>query len=131
MERGADAERKGYRHSYDMLGEAARTMADADRYMASYGNAIDRLGAAGGKGDLFARASISVKLSALHPRYELAQRQRVLEELAPRLISLAERARERGVALTVDAEEADRLDLSLDLFNMAAAAPSLAGWDGL
>jgi len=131
VERGAEAERKGYRHSFDMLGEAARTMADADRYMASYANAIDRLGAAGGSGDLFARASISVKLSALHPRYELAQRERVLKELAPRLISLAERARERGVALTVDAEEADRLDLSLDLFEMAASAPSLAGWNGL
>jgi RHH-type transcriptional regulator, proline utilization regulon repressor / proline dehydrogenase / delta 1-pyrroline-5-carboxylate dehydrogenase len=131
IKRGGEAERKGYRHSYDMLGEAARTMADADRYMASYGNAIDRLGAAGGPDDLFARASISVKLSALHPRYELAQRERAMSELAPRLVALAERARERGVALTVDAEEADRLDLSLDIFEAAASAPSLAGWDGL
>ncbi len=131
IKRGVEAERKGYRHSYDMLGEAARTMADADRYMASYGNAIDRLGAAGGPDDLFARASISVKLSALHPRYELAQRDRAMAELAPRLLALAERARERGVALTVDAEEADRLDLSLDLFEAAASASSLAGWDGL
>ena len=129
--RGAEAERKGYRHSYDMLGEAARTMADADRYMAAYGNAIDRLGASAGKGDLFAQASISVKLSALHPRYELAQRRRTMAELAPRLIALAARARERGVALTVDAEEADRLDLSLDLFEQAALAPELAGWNGL
>jgi RHH-type proline utilization regulon transcriptional repressor/proline dehydrogenase/delta 1-pyrroline-5-carboxylate dehydrogenase len=131
LARGGEAERKGYRHSYDMLGEAARTMADADRYMAAYGNAIDRLGAAAGKGDLFARASISVKLSALHPRYELAQRARAMTELAPRLVALAARARERGVALTVDAEEADRLDLSLDLFEQAALAPELAGWNGL
>ncbi len=131
LERSDDAERAGYRHSFDMLGEAARTMADADRYMASYENAIDRVGRHARSDDLFARPSISVKLSALHPRYELAQRDRVMAELAPRLVKLAGRARERGIALTVDAEEADRLDLSLELFGKAAAAAELAGWEGL
>ncbi len=119
----------GYTHSFDMLGEAACTMADADRHLEHYRHAIERVGEAQGSQDSLRRASVSVKLSALHPRYEMAQRSRVLSELAPRLVALGRLARDRGIALTVDAEEADRLELSLDV--LAVAARALAGWDGL
>ena len=131
LERARDSENRGYRHSYDMLGEAARTMADADGYMEAYEGAIVRVGASTDEQDEFAKPSISVKLSALHPRYELAQADRVMAELAPRLLELARLARQHGIALTVDAEEADRLDLSLDVFAWVAADDSLKGWDGL
>ena len=119
----------GYTHSFDMLGEAACTMADADRHLEHYRHAIERVGDAQEDQDPLRRASVSVKLSALHPRYEMAQRSRVLSELAPRLVALGRLARDRGIALTVDAEEADRLELSLDV--LAVAARALAGWDGL
>lgn len=119
----------GYTHSFDMLGEAACTMADADRHLAHYRHAIERVGEAERNRDQIRRASVSVKLSALHPRYEMAQRARVLGELAPRLIALGRLARDHGIALTVDAEESDRLELSLDV--LAVAARALAGWDGL
>ncbi|MGX1101104.1 bifunctional proline dehydrogenase/L-glutamate gamma-semialdehyde dehydrogenase PutA [Amorphus sp. MBR-141] len=125
-----DAEEDGYRHSYDMLGEAARTMADADRYFDSYAGAIRAIGKAG-KGRSGPEApGISVKLSALHPRYEFAKRHRVMTELVPRLAELALMAKEAGIGFTVDAEEADRLDLSLDVFEAVALDPRLAGWDG-
>jgi len=130
----APLERDGYRFSYDMLGEAAMTMADADRYSASYRDALDAVAAAAGRseaGDVFARPSISVKLSALHPRYAEKQRLRVLHELLPRVEDLAVKARSGNLGFTIDAEEADRLDLSLELFGRLATAPSLAGWDGL
>jgi RHH-type proline utilization regulon transcriptional repressor/proline dehydrogenase/delta 1-pyrroline-5-carboxylate dehydrogenase len=130
----APLERDGYRFSYDMLGEAAMTVADADRYAASYRDALDEVAAAAGNqrtGDVFARPSISIKLSALHPRYAEKQRLRVLHELLPRIEDLAVKARSGGLGLTIDAEEADRLDLSLELFGRLSAAPSLAGWDGL
>jgi RHH-type proline utilization regulon transcriptional repressor/proline dehydrogenase/delta 1-pyrroline-5-carboxylate dehydrogenase len=131
LERAGQAERQGYRHSYDMLGEAARTAADAARYMDSYRAAIDAIGrAAKGAPTIHDAPNISVKLSALHPRYEFAQRRRVLEELVPRLAELARRARDHGIGLTVDAEEADRLDLSLDLIEAVSADPGLKGWDG-
>ncbi|HXV25120.1 MAG TPA: bifunctional proline dehydrogenase/L-glutamate gamma-semialdehyde dehydrogenase PutA [Alphaproteobacteria bacterium] len=131
LERARSAEKKGYRHSYDMLGEAARTMPDADRYYRSYETAIDAIGRAGlGRGPIDG-PGISVKLSALHPRYEFAQAHRVTAELVPRVISLAERAKSAGIGFTIDAEEADRLDLSLDILEAVAGAPSLAGWDGL
>ena len=120
-----------YRYSFDMLGEAALTQPDADRYLEAYRRAIDALGDGGpGTGDVGA-PSISVKLSALHPRYEHAKRERVLAELAPRLLDLAQRAKGRNIGLTVDAEEADRLELSLDVFEAAWLDASLAGWDGL
>ena len=131
LDRARDDEKLGYRHSFDMLGEAARAMPDADRYTAAYEHAIDRVGARAGDADPFAGPGVSVKLSALHPRYEPARRGRAMDELAPRLTALAERARARGIALTVDAEEADRLDLSLDVFEAAARSGTLAGWDGL
>jgi RHH-type proline utilization regulon transcriptional repressor/proline dehydrogenase/delta 1-pyrroline-5-carboxylate dehydrogenase len=136
LERAAQAERQGYRHSYDMLGEAARTAADADRYMDSYRAAIDAIGRAaqmaskGGAASVHDAPNISVKLSALHPRYEFAQYRRVMDELAPRIAELARRARDNGIGLTVDAEEADRLDLSLDLIEAVSGDPALKGWEG-
>ena len=135
LERAREAEAIGYRHSYDMLGEAALTAHDAKRYLDAYAVAIDAIGAAaraehGGEA-LVERANISVKLSALHPRYDYAQRERVLAELVPGLRMLAERAKAAGIGLTVDAEESERLDLSLEVFEQVYASPSLAGYDGL
>ncbi len=131
LDRAVEAERRGYRHSYDMLGEAAHTAADATRYFDAYAVAIEAIEAAADKdAELFARPSISIKLSALHPRYEFAQREKVIPELGGRLMALGEIAKAKGIGLTVDAEEADRLDLSLDLFERAAADAAFAGWDG-
>jgi len=119
-----------WRYSFDMLGEAARTAQDAARYHEAYHNAIEAIGrATGGKGPVAANG-ISIKLSALHPRYEFAQADRVMKELVPRLIGLAEAAKRWGIGLTVDAEEADRLDLSLDVMDVAMGEPRLGGWDG-
>ena len=131
LDRARPAERDGYRHSYDMLGEAAHTAADAARYLAAYQNAIFAIGRAAAGGTVEEAPGISVKLSALHPRYEMAQRERVLAEMTPRLLALAHEAREAGIGFTIDAEEADRLDLSLDLIEALALAPELAQWDGL
>ena len=131
LERTREAERHGWRHSYDMLGEAARTAADAAGYRAAYRHAIAALGRAAAGRDPVEAPGISVKLSALHPRYETAQRERVLADLTPVLLDLAGDASRAGIGLTIDAEEADRLDLSLDLVEMLALAPDLAQWDGL
>jgi RHH-type transcriptional regulator, proline utilization regulon repressor / proline dehydrogenase / delta 1-pyrroline-5-carboxylate dehydrogenase len=131
LEQARELERQGYWHSYDMLGEAARTAADAARYFAAYDHAIAVIGKSVVGRDVSEASGISVKLSALHPRYEMAQRDRVLSELAPRLLDLARHARQVGIGLTIDAEEADRLELSLDLVDALALAPDLAGWDGL
>ena len=131
LERARPAERVGYRHSYDMLGEAARTAADARRYFESYEKAISALGAAvEGRGVVDA-PGISVKLSALHPRYEEAQRQRAMTELLPSVLALARHAKAQGIGFTIDAEESERLDLSLDLVEALVLDPSLAGWEGL
>jgi RHH-type proline utilization regulon transcriptional repressor/proline dehydrogenase/delta 1-pyrroline-5-carboxylate dehydrogenase len=131
LERAREDAAEGYRHSFDMLGEAARTAVDATRYFDAYAAAIARIGEVGtGEGPID-RPGISVKLSALHPRYEYAQRERALAELTPRLIALSAIAKQVNIGLTVDAEEADRLDLSLDVFERVSAAPELAGWDGL
>jgi RHH-type proline utilization regulon transcriptional repressor/proline dehydrogenase/delta 1-pyrroline-5-carboxylate dehydrogenase len=119
-----------YLHSYDMLGEAALTGADAERYFESYRNAIAAIGAHASGSDVFARPGISVKLSALHPRYEFAQRERVLRELTPRLLALAQVAKAQNIGLTVDAEEADRLELSLDVIEAVFRDASLTGWEG-
>jgi len=131
--RSATAEQKSYRHSYDMLGEAAVTAADAARYLASYRDAIAVIGGSARASDLsvFARPSISVKLSALHPRYEYPQRARVLAELVPAVISLARDAKSQQIGMTIDAEEAERLELSLELVARVRREPDLAGWDGL
>jgi RHH-type transcriptional regulator, proline utilization regulon repressor / proline dehydrogenase / delta 1-pyrroline-5-carboxylate dehydrogenase len=131
LERARSAEKQGYRHSYDMLGEAARTAADARRYFESYEAAITAIGAAVAGRDAFAAPGISVKLSALHPRYEEAERERALKELAPILRTLAQHAKAKGIGFTIDAEESERLDLSLDLIEGLALDPALAGWDGL
>ena len=130
LERARPDEEKGYRYSYDMLGEAARTMADAERYFESYRQAIAAIGEAGaGKGPV-AAPGISVKLSALHPRYEFAQRDRVMAELVPRLKALALEAKQVDMGFTVDAEEADRLDISLEVIEAVSGDPELAGWQG-
>ncbi|HMD64113.1 MAG TPA: bifunctional proline dehydrogenase/L-glutamate gamma-semialdehyde dehydrogenase PutA, partial [Stellaceae bacterium] len=131
VEHAREAERHGYRHSYDMLGEAARTAADAARYLSAYDHAIAAIGRSVANRDIAEAPGISIKLSALHPRYEMAQRDRVLRELSARLLELACHARQAGIGFTIDAEEADRLELSLDLVEALALAPDLAGWDGL
>ena len=119
------------RYSFDMLGEGARTAEDAQRYFASYAGAIAAIGAAAGPDALPNRPGISIKLSALSPRYEPLSRPRVLAELVPRSLELATSARAYDLNFTIDAEEADRLELSLDIFAALAAAPALAGWHGL
>lgn len=118
------------RYSFDMLGEAARTAEDATRYFDSYARAIDAIGRAADDRPLPERPGISVKLSALHPRFEAVSQRRVMTELVPRLIDLARQAKAYDLNFTVDAEEADRLELSLDVIAAAFADPSLAGWDG-
>ena len=133
-DRSRPAEKSGYRHSYDMLGEAARTTQDALRYFESYSRAIETLateveGEKGFGGPITA-PSISVKLSALHPRYEVSQRDRVFAELLPAVKKLALQAKRAGIGLTIDAEEMDRLELSLDLIEQLALDAQLAGWNG-
>ncbi len=118
------------RYSFDMLGEGARTAEDATRYFKSYASAIDAIGRAAGEQPLPDRPGISVKLSALHPRFEAVSHSRVMAELVPRLIDLAHQAKAYDLNFTVDAEEADRLELSLDAIAAAFSDASLAGWDG-
>ena len=120
----------GSRYSFDMLGEGARTAEDAERYFSSYARAIEAIGHAADGRPLPDRPGISVKLSALHPRFEALSHARVMTELVPRLIDLAQRAMAYNLNFTVDAEEADRLELSLDVIAAAFADRSLAGWDG-
>src|SRR5580698_1403915 len=119
-----------FRHSFDMLGEGARTAADADKYFDAYAGAIAAIGAQAGNAALPQRPGISVKLSALHPRYEAMSRERVLKELLPRLIALAHLARDGDLQFTVDAEEADRLELSLEIIAAVLGDASLRDWDG-
>ncbi|MCB1629253.1 MAG: bifunctional proline dehydrogenase/L-glutamate gamma-semialdehyde dehydrogenase PutA [Xanthomonadales bacterium] len=130
LERAASKEQRGYRHSFDMLGEAALTDTDAQRYLQAYRDAITAIGKAGPHPDIHAAPSISVKLSALHPRYEKAKRERVLAELVPRVLSLAQAAKAQQIPMTIDAEEADRLELSLEVIAAVFRDPSLAGWNG-
>jgi len=117
-------------YSFDMLGEAARTGEDAHRYFEAYAKAIDAIGKSAGNEPLPKRPGISVKLSALHPRYEPRSHERVLRELVPKLLELARLAKSHELNLTVDAEESDRLELSLDVIGAALRDPSLSGWDG-
>ena len=133
MKRAEGMEKKGFTYSYDMLGEAARTEADARNYHLSYSRAISAIATAcntGPNASVAENPGISVKLSALHPRYETAQRERVMEELVPRLRSLALVAKSAGMGFNVDAEEADRLSLSLEIIEAALSDPALKGWDG-
>ena len=119
-----------YLYSFDMLGEGARTRADAERHFAAYAEAIDAIGKTAGHAALPRRPGISVKLSALHPRYEPLARSRALKELVPKLLELARLAKNHELNFTVDAEEADRLELSLDAIAASLRDPSLHGWDG-
>ena len=130
LKNGRSYRDKGYTYSFDMLGEAAMTQVDAERYLEDYLNAIRTVGA-----DTYPRGqalapSVSIKLSALHPRYEESHEDRVMTELYGTLIHLLTLAREQGVAITVDAEEMDRLELSLKLFEKVYTAPELKGWNG-
>ncbi|MDX1757819.1 MAG: bifunctional proline dehydrogenase/L-glutamate gamma-semialdehyde dehydrogenase PutA, partial [Marinobacter sp.] len=129
QERAKGQMARGYTYSYDMLGEAARTDDDALRYHRAYADAIERLAAACA-GDVRKNPGISVKLSALHARYEFGQRERVMNELVPRALELAKKARAANMGFNIDAEEADRLDLSLDVIEAVLSDPELAGWDG-
>ncbi len=124
---------QGYRFSFDMLGEAAYTKADAARYYASYQQALAALAAElpDQIGSIFERPSISVKLSALHPRYEWVKRERVMDELLPALVELARQARDANIAFTIDAEESERLDIMLDIFEIMGESQALRRWDGL
>jgi RHH-type proline utilization regulon transcriptional repressor/proline dehydrogenase/delta 1-pyrroline-5-carboxylate dehydrogenase len=119
-----------FRYSFDMLGEGARTAADAERYWRSYADAIRSIGASAGNAPLPNRPGISVKLSALHPRYEALSQARVMAELVPRVIELARMAKAHDLNFTIDAEECDRLELSLDVIAAVVADDSLVGWDG-
>jgi RHH-type proline utilization regulon transcriptional repressor/proline dehydrogenase/delta 1-pyrroline-5-carboxylate dehydrogenase len=128
-DRGAN---RAFRYSFDMLGEGARTAPDAEAYLEAYSRAIEAVGRATPAGvDIHAADSVSVKLSALHPRYEPFQSGRAVPELTDRLVELGRIAKREGVGLTVDAEESERLEMSLSIIERAARDPALAGWDGL
>jgi RHH-type proline utilization regulon transcriptional repressor/proline dehydrogenase/delta 1-pyrroline-5-carboxylate dehydrogenase len=130
MKRGKSMTDKGYLYSFDMLGEAARTEADALRYLKAYADAIAALDTPANGPDIRRNHGISVKLSAIHPRYEVAQRETMLPVMAERLLSLALAAKKANMGLNIDAEEADRLDLSLDVIERVLADERLAGWNG-
>jgi len=130
MQRADKKKNRNYRYSFDMLGEAALTAAGAERYFKAYQSAIKSIGSRSAGDDIFSAPSISVKLSALHPRYEFSQRSRVIKELTSRVSELARLAKANNIALTIDAEEADRLFLGLDIFALVLKDRSLAGWDG-
>ena len=131
LRRSRKADGALFRYSFDMLGEGARTRADAAEYQAAYFDAIAAVGAAAQDGDVFARNTVSVKLSALHCRYEPLQAGRAVPELTGLVLALARAAKAAGIGLTIDAEEADRLEMSLDIIAAVAFDPSLRGWDGL
>ena len=132
MKRSQTGENREYRYTFDMLGEAALTREDSRRYFDAYCEGIDAIGkAAAGASSIDAAPSISVKLSALHPRYTYAQRDRVLNDLTPMLTELALRAKKANIGFTVDSEEADRLELSLELFEAVYRDPRLGEWEGL
>ena len=132
LSRSRKGDNANYRYSFDMLGEGALTTADGLRYLEAYRQATHAIGKSGNfkDADVFAVPSISVKLSALHPRYEHAKRARVFAELGPRLLELSQLAKQYGIGLTIDAEETDRLELSLDLIFQVLADASLQGWNG-
>ncbi|MGR3393384.1 bifunctional proline dehydrogenase/L-glutamate gamma-semialdehyde dehydrogenase PutA [Sagittula sp.] len=130
MKRGSKMEAKGYTYSYDMLGEAARTEKDASRYHLAYSKAISAISNAATHGDIRKNPGISVKLSALHPRYDELQADTALNTLVPRLTALCGLAKSAGIGLNIDAEEADRLSLSLDVIEQTLSQPALKGWDG-
>lgn len=124
-------EEKGFRYSYDMLGEAALTEEDAQAYLVSYQQAIHAIGKASNGRGIYEGPGISIKLSALHPRYSRAQYDRVMRELYPRLLALTLQARQYDIGINIDAEEADRLEISLDLLEKLCFEPQLDGWNGI
>lgn len=130
LHRAAENESKGYTYSYDMLGEAAHTAQDARKYFLAYSSAISALSKHCNHDDIRLNPSFSVKLSALHPRYEFTQQHRAVNELTSRITSLAVLAKNANMSFNIDAEEADRLDLSLDIFEQVLSNPDLKGWDG-
>ncbi|MDO4642105.1 MAG: bifunctional proline dehydrogenase/L-glutamate gamma-semialdehyde dehydrogenase PutA [Neisseria sp.] len=131
LQNGKEREKLGYRFSFDMLGEAAMTQADADRYYQDYVNAIHAIGKdAAGQG-IYAGNGISVKLSAIHPRYARAQHERVMKELLPRVKELFLLGKQYDIGINIDAEEANRLELSLDLIEALVSDPDLAGYNGI
>lgn len=131
LKRAKKKEDQGYRYSYDMLGEAALTSADAERYFQAYTKAIEAIGIdAQSMSNMYAKPGISIKLSALHPRYQEAHHERVLIELSPKLLQLAQLAKKYDIGLTVDAEESERLELSLDVIESVFQHASLSGWNG-
>lgn len=132
IKRASKNETLPYRHSFDMLGESALTMADAERYLQNYHAGIKSIGGTLTEtpSDVFAAPGISVKLSALHPRYEFTHEERVMKELVPEVLKLAQHAKDIGIGLTIDSEEADRLEMWLNIFETVYRDPSLKGWDG-
>ena len=130
LDRARTREAQGFTYSYDMLGEAAMTGADAARYDRAYADAIAAIAKACDKGSVQMNPGISIKLSALHPRYEVAQEARVMAELVPVVLRLAQQAKAAGMGMNIDAEEQDRLVLSLKVIEAVLSDPSLAGWDG-
>ncbi len=131
IKNSAEDEKNGILFSYDMLGEAARTAHDAKRYFDSYANAIAVIGKRAKASSVLESAGISVKLSALHPRYEFSQHPRVFSELLPRALELAQMAKQSGIGFFIDAEEADRLELSIDILDALSSAHPLKNWNGL
>jgi len=131
VKRGEKRQMQGYTHSYDMLGEAALTDRDAQGFVKSYADAIGYLATHSNSDDVRKNPGISIKLSALHPRYELAQKDQVMDVLVARTLDLTLQARNANMGLNIDAEEADRLDLSLDIIEAVLSDPRLAGWDRL
>lgn len=128
--RSGELESRGYQYSYDMLGEAALTAADAEKFFEDYKNAISALAPKCTAENIHDNHGISIKLSALHPRYELTQHERVLEELGGKVLHLARMAKESNIGIDIDAEEADRLELSMDVIEKVMRDPDLDGWDG-
>lgn len=131
VERAQPGEVKGFRHSYDMLGEGAKTSADAERYFNAYCQGIEVVATHRNQGNIFDQPSISVKLSALHPRYELVQKDRVFKELYPKIHELCLLAKQKEIALTIDAEESERLEISLEIIEHLCQSPQLSDWNGL
>ena len=126
-----EREARGFTFSYDMLGEAATTAEDAARYLDEYERAVHAIGRASHRRGIYEGPGISIKLSALHPRYQRIKRARVMNELLPRVKALAALAKSYDIGFNIDAEEADRLDLSLDLLEALSLDPDLKGWNGL
>ncbi|MCF6326919.1 MAG: bifunctional proline dehydrogenase/L-glutamate gamma-semialdehyde dehydrogenase PutA [Devosiaceae bacterium] len=130
IERGASKIKNGYTYSYDMLGEAALTKDDANEFIAAYSSAIKTLGKYSYSADIRENPGISIKLSALHPRYEVAQKKQVMVELVERTIGLSLQSKQVNIGMNIDAEESERLDLSLDVIEAVLSDERLAGWDG-